>query len=89
MSFGLKLLGPDTAYLVVTSTEHEFGVGVVVQDPLDDLALVDGNGAYFKILLADKHCIQVSDRMFECFPPEVEYTPSIGRFRAKLFSSKS
>ena len=54
VSFGLKLLGPDIAYLVITSTEHEFGVGVVVQDPLDDLALVHGERAHLEVLLPNE-----------------------------------
>jgi len=41
-------------YLVVTSTEDELGVRVLVQNPFDDLALVDGDGSHFQVLLADE-----------------------------------
>lgn len=43
-----------TTYLVITCTEDKLRVRVQVQDPLDDLALVDRNRANLQILLADE-----------------------------------
>ena len=42
--------------LVVARAEDELGVGVGVQDALDDLALVDGERADLEVLLADENC---------------------------------
>ena len=46
--------------LVVAGAEDELGVGVGVQDALDDLALVDGERAHFEVLLADEDCMWTS-----------------------------
>ena len=43
-----------TTYLVITRTEDKLRVRVQVQDPLDDLALVDRNRANLQVLLADE-----------------------------------
>ena len=88
MSIGLTLLQSNIAYLVIASAEDEFGVGVVVQNALDNLALVDSDRTHFKILLAHKHYDHPSVRVPSVFSSS-RYIPSIGRFRAKLFSSRS
>lgn len=42
-------------YLVVPSTKDKLGVGVVVQQTLNDLALVDGNGTDLQVHFTNKH----------------------------------
>ena len=39
--------------LVVTGAEDKVGVRVLVEDPLHDLTLVDGDRTNFEVLLAD------------------------------------
>jgi len=41
--------------LVITRAEHKLSVRVLVQDTLDNLALVDGTWADFKVLLANEN----------------------------------
>lgn len=48
------LLAGKQTNLIVTSTEDEFCVWVKVEDSFDDFALVDGDRANFKVLLADE-----------------------------------
>lgn len=45
----------EISYLIVTRAENELGIGVAIQDSLDDFALVDSNGANLEILLADEN----------------------------------
>jgi len=43
------------AHLIVTSTEDEVGVGVLVKDLLDDFSLVDGERSNLEVLLSDEY----------------------------------
>ena len=78
--------------LVVARAEDELGVGVEVEDALDDLALVHRERADFEVLLADEDYMRIS--VHACMMAQEERggesnAPSMGRLRARLFSSKS
>ena len=79
--------------LVVTSTEDEVGVGVLVQELLDNLALVDRERADLEILLSDEHCKRdepsVSGGRTVLRLRRGAGSPSIGRRGASVLSSKS
>ena len=84
---GVTACNDESTHLVVTSAEHELGIRIVVEDALDDLALVDRYWADLEVLLADEDCtktlVELKARIIR------DNIPSIGRFRAKLFSSRS
>jgi hypothetical protein len=49
-----KSAGQARTHLVVAGAEDELGLGVLVNDALDNLALVDGERPDLKVLLADE-----------------------------------
>ena len=75
--------------LVVAGAEDELGVGVEVEDALHDLALVHRERAHFEVLLADEDCMWKSAYTHENREVSQGCAPSIGRLRARLFSSRS
>jgi hypothetical protein len=51
---GGKKLDVSSTHLVISRAEDEFSVGIIVQNTLDDLSLVDGDRPDLKILLSDQ-----------------------------------
>lgn len=48
----------ERIYLVVTGAEDEFGIGIAVQDSLDDFSFVNCDRTHFEVFLPDENCVR-------------------------------